>query len=57
MRVVVAPDKFEGSLSAAQAAAAIEAGLRRARPDAEVVRLAARARSRRWSRPGSSGCR
>ncbi len=39
MRVVVAPDKFEGSLSARQAAAAIEAGLRRARPDAEVVRL------------------
>jgi glycerate 2-kinase len=39
MRVVVAPDKFEGSLSAVQAAQAIEAGLRRARPDAEVVRL------------------
>ena len=39
MRVVVAPDKFEGSLSAGQVAAAIEAGLRRARPDAEVVRL------------------
>jgi glycerate kinase len=39
MRVVVAPDKFEGSLTAEQAAAAIEAGLLRARPDAEVVRL------------------
>lgn len=39
MRVVVAPDKFEGSLSAGQAAEAIEAGLRRARPDAEVIRL------------------
>ena len=39
MRVVVAPDKFEGSLHAGQAAEAIEAGLRRARPDAEVVRL------------------
>jgi glycerate 2-kinase len=39
MRVVVAPDKFEGSLSAGEAAAAIEAGLRRARPDAEVLRL------------------
>jgi glycerate kinase len=39
MRVVVAPDKFEGSLRAGQAAAAIEAGLRRARPDVEVVRL------------------
>jgi glycerate 2-kinase len=39
MRVVVAPDKFEGSLTADQAARAIEAGLLRARPDAEVVRL------------------
>jgi glycerate kinase len=39
MRVVVAPDKFEGSLRAGQAAEAIEAGLRRARPDAQVVRL------------------
>jgi glycerate kinase len=39
MRVVVAPDKFEGSLSAGQAAAAIEAGLRRARRDAELVLL------------------
>jgi glycerate 2-kinase len=39
MRVVVAPDKFEGSLSAGQAASAIQAGLRRARPDVEVVRL------------------
>jgi glycerate kinase len=39
MRVVVAPDKFEGSLRAAQVAEAIEAGLRRARADVEVVRL------------------
>jgi glycerate kinase len=39
MRVVVAPDKFKGSLTAAEAAAAIEAGLRRARPDAEVRRM------------------
>jgi glycerate kinase len=39
MRVVVAPDKFEGSLTAGQAAAAMAAGLGRARPDAEVVRL------------------
>jgi len=39
MRVVVAPDKFEGSLTAGQAADAIAAGLARARPDAEVVRL------------------
>ena len=39
MRVVVAPDKFEGSLTAEQAARAIEAGLLRARPDARVRRL------------------
>jgi glycerate 2-kinase len=39
MRVVVAPARFRGSLGAGQAAAAIRAGLRRARPDAEVVRL------------------
>ena len=39
MRVVVAPDKFEGSLTAGQAALAVEAGLKRARPDAQVVRL------------------
>jgi glycerate 2-kinase len=39
MRVVVAPDKFEGSLTAGQAAQAIRAGLLRARPDAEVVGL------------------
>jgi glycerate 2-kinase len=39
MRVVVAPSRFEGSLGAGQAAEAISAGLRRARPDAEVVRL------------------
>ncbi len=39
MRVVVAPDKFEGSLTAEQAANAIEAGLRRARADVQVVRL------------------
>jgi glycerate 2-kinase len=39
MRVVVAPARFEGSLGAGQAAAAIERGLRRARPDAEVIRV------------------
>src|SRR6266487_1934896 len=39
MRVVVAPDKFEGSLTAEQAANAIEAGLRRARADVAVVCL------------------
>jgi glycerate kinase len=39
MRIVVAPDKFAGTLTADQAARAIEAGLLRARPDAEVVRV------------------
>src|SRR5215472_1446292 len=39
MRVVVAPDKFKGSLTAAQAAAAIAAGLRAGRPDLDVVEL------------------
>ena len=39
MRVVVAPARFEGSLGAGRAAAAIEHGLRRARPDAEVFRV------------------
>jgi glycerate 2-kinase len=39
MRVVVAPARFEGSLGAGQAADAIQAGLRRARPDVEVVRV------------------
>ncbi len=36
-RVVVAPDKFKGSLSASQAAAAIAQGLRTAKPDIEVI--------------------
>jgi glycerate kinase len=37
MRVVVAPDSFKGSLSAAAVCAAVEAGVRRAVPAAEVV--------------------
>jgi glycerate kinase len=36
MRVVVAPDKFKGSLTAAQVAARVAAGLVRAAPGAEV---------------------
>ncbi|MGI9009394.1 MAG: glycerate kinase [Streptosporangiaceae bacterium] len=39
MRVVVAPDKFKGSLTADQAAAALSAGLRRARPDLEISEI------------------
>jgi glycerate kinase len=37
MRVVVAPDKFKGSLTATAAAEAIAAGLRRERPGVETV--------------------
>lgn len=39
MRVVVAPDKFKGSLEAPDVAAALEAGIRSVEPAAEVVRL------------------
>jgi len=39
MRVVVAPDKFKGSATAAEVAGAIAAGLRAARPDLEIVEL------------------
>lgn len=39
MRVVIAPDKFKGTLTADEAARAIEAGFRRARPDVQIVRL------------------
>jgi glycerate kinase len=39
MRVLVAPDKFRGTLTAAQAARAVAAGWRRARPDDEVVEV------------------
>jgi glycerate kinase len=39
MRIIIAPDKFKGSLSAVDAAEAIGRGVTRARPDAEVVLL------------------
>jgi glycerate 2-kinase len=39
MRIVVAPDKFKGSLPAAGVAAAVAAGLRSAAGDAEIVML------------------
>ena len=39
MRVVVAPDKFKGSLTAAQVAARVAAGLARAVPGVEVVQV------------------
>ncbi|WP_100446952.1 glycerate kinase family protein [Glycomyces xiaoerkulensis] len=39
MRILIAPDKFAGTLTAAEAAAAIADGWRRARPEAETVAL------------------
>lgn len=39
MRVVIAPDKFAGTLTALDAASAIAAGWRRRAPDAEVVEV------------------
>jgi glycerate 2-kinase len=39
MRVVVAPDKFKGSLTAAQVAERVAAGLARAAPGVEVVQV------------------
>src|SRR2546423_7884288 len=36
MRIVIAPDKFKGCLSAAEVAAAIAAGVRRGAPEAQV---------------------
>jgi len=39
MRVLIAPDKFRGTLTAAQAARAVATGWRRARPDDEVVEV------------------
>ncbi len=39
MKVVIAPDGFGGTLSAREAAAAISAGWRRARPDDELVEV------------------
>src|SRR5260370_29883093 len=39
MKVIVAPNSFKGSLSAAEAAAAIARGVRAALPDAEVIEI------------------
>ena len=39
MKILVAPDKFKGSLPATQVAAAIAAGLHAGRPGAEVVTI------------------
>lgn len=40
MRILVAPDKFKGSLTALQACEAIREGIHRAKPDYEVTTLA-----------------
>ena len=37
MKIVLAPDSFKGSLTAAQVCAAMEEGIRRYLPDAEIV--------------------
>ncbi len=39
MRIVVAPDSFKNAISATVAARAIAAGIRRARPDADIIEL------------------
>jgi glycerate kinase len=39
MRIVLAPDKFKGSLTAAEVAEALAAGIRLAAPDADIVTL------------------
>jgi len=39
MKIVVAPDSYKGSLSAIEACRAMEEGIRRALPDADVVRV------------------
>ena len=38
MKIVLAPDSFKGSLSAGGICAALEVGLRRVLPDAEIVK-------------------
>ena len=39
MKIVIAPDSFKGSLTAAEAAEAIETGFRAVYPDAEYVKV------------------
>ena len=39
MKIVIAPDSFKGSLSAAEVAEAIETGFRAVYPDAEYVKV------------------
>lgn len=39
MKILIAPDSFKGSLTAAQAAAAIQEGIRKSMPEAELILL------------------
>ena len=39
MKVLIAPDKFKGCLTAAEVAAAVASGVRAVRPDAETILL------------------
>ena len=39
MKILIAPDSFKGALSAKEAADAIEAGIKRALPDAEFSKI------------------
>src|SRR5512145_2386689 len=39
MKIVIAPDSFKGNLTAREAADAIEVGIRRVMPDAEIVKV------------------
>ena len=39
MKIVIAPDSFKGSLTARQAADAIERGVRRATPDVDIISI------------------
>jgi glycerate kinase len=61
MRVVVAPDKFKGSLSAPQVAAHLAAGLVHAAPGTEVAQVpvadGGTGRSMRRSPPDTGRCR
>ena len=39
MKIIIAPDSFKGSLSAADAAKAIESGILNYMPDAETIKV------------------
>ncbi|UUZ59837.1 glycerate kinase [Nocardioides sp. B-3] len=60
-KVLIASDKFKGSLTAAEVAAAVSEGVRRSRPDVDVESVpVADGETARWlrpSRPASGSCR